>query len=264
MPVLKGGLDMGKICIVPDTHGRTFWKDIRNHVEDFDKIVFLGDYVSPYPNEGISNERAIEVFKEVLDFKKDNPEKVILLLGNHDLSYFNIHICECRTDHKNWNLLNELYAENIKLFDLAWETEINGKRYFFSHAGVRKGWLELAVEGKLFKWDDIDVLPPADMFNNVLHVAYDGDDWNEDVASPLEFCLGRYSDYRGYSAWADGSIVWADIREYEGGPEYEDVMFICGHTQLKDKPIITDWVADLDVRRPFILDTVTGKIEEYV
>ena len=50
---------MGKIYIIPDVHGRDFWKGVRNHVEDFDKIVFLGDYVSPYSHEGISNEQAI-------------------------------------------------------------------------------------------------------------------------------------------------------------------------------------------------------------
>ena len=184
------------------------------------------------------------------------------MLGNHDLSYFNTDICECRTDHKNWNLLNEMYAENIKLFDLAWETEINGKRYFFSHAGVRKGWLK-CVSGEWFAWDDTDKLPPADMFNNAFHKAYE--EGQEELRESFEYLIGVYSFYRGYGGWDYGSIVWADIREYgnEEGVEFPDVMFVCGHTQLEDKPIITDWVADLDVRRPFVLDTETGKIEEY-
>ena len=147
------------------------------------------------------------------------------------------------------------------MFDLAWETEINGKRYFFSHAGVRKGWLKL-IAGIWFKWDDCDKLPPADLFNNFFHVAYDGEG-NPDAQYNLEGPISAYSFYRGWGGYDFGSIVWADIREYEGAPEYEDVMFICGHTQLRDKPIICDWVADLDVRRPFVLDTETGKIEEY-
>ena len=53
---------MGKILIIPDTHGRRFWKDpCLNHKNEFEKIVFLGDFVSPYPDEGITNEAAIEV-----------------------------------------------------------------------------------------------------------------------------------------------------------------------------------------------------------
>ena len=57
---------MGKILIIPDVHGRRFWKDAcLNHKDDFEKIVFLGDYVSPYPYEEISNKKAIDVFEEV-------------------------------------------------------------------------------------------------------------------------------------------------------------------------------------------------------
>ena len=253
---------MGKILIIGDVHGRTFWKEACSHKDDFEKIVFLGDYVSPYPYEEISNDEAIGVFREILDFKKENPEKVVLLIGNHDLSYFNVSICECRTDFKNWDLLNRMYAENLDLFDLAWETEIGGKRYFFSHSGVRKGWLK-CVAGEWFKWDDIDKLPSADMFNNAFHQVYGDEGDGMCDREDFEHLIGVYSFYRGWGGWDYGSIVWADIREYQNGPEFEDVMFICGHTQLDKRPVILGWVADLDIRRPFILDTETVKIDEY-
>ena len=126
-------LIMGKILIIGDMHGRQFWKDAcLNHKNEFEKIVFLGDYVSPYPYEEISNNEAIGVFEDVLKFKKENQDKVVLLIGNHDLSYCNPNICDCRTDYTNWNKLNRMYFENMKLFDLAWETNIGSKRYFFS------------------------------------------------------------------------------------------------------------------------------------
>lgn len=256
---------MGKILILPDVHGREFWrKPCLEHKDEFEKIIFLGDYLAPYEYEEISNEHAIDVFKEILEFKKKNMKKVVLLFGNHDGSYINTEICECRTDHANWSRLNTLFMENMNLFDLAWETEIGDKRYFFSHAGVRKGWLK-NVAGKLFTWDDMDKLPDAEMFNNAFHLAYQDQDTITEVREDFEYCIGMYSFYRGWGGWDNGSIVWADIMEYgdDKSIEYPDVMFICGHTQLEDKPIITDWVADLDVRRPFVLDTDTGKIEEY-
>lgn len=79
---------MGKILIIPDTHGRRFWEDpCLNHKNEFEKIVFLGDFVSPYPAEGITNEAAIEVLKEIVNFKKENEDKVILLLGNHRVNF---------------------------------------------------------------------------------------------------------------------------------------------------------------------------------
>lgn len=256
---------MGKILVCADIHGRQFWKEpCLNHVDEFDKIVFLGDFVSSYPYEGISKDETIDNFLEILDFKVANKDKVILLIGNHCFSYINSSICESRTDWENWDKLNEIYTEHIKYFDLAWETNINEKRYFFSHAGVRKGWLKRLVDAELLTLENINVLPNAEVFNNLLHVAYDNGG-NPDVANSLEYCLGMYSTYRGYLGWDDGSIVWADIREYldKDKIEYPDVRFICGHTQLESKPIIEDWVVDLDVRRPFVIDTDTGKIEEY-
>jgi predicted phosphodiesterase len=255
---------MSKIAILPDTHGRQFWKTVRDHKDEFEKIVFLGDYVSPYPDERITNEAAIEILKEVVEFKKENPDKVVLLLGNHDFSYFNTEICECRTDHRNWNWLNGFYMDNIKLFDLCWEIKIGGKRYFLSHAGVRKGWFDKWVKNDWFKWDS-EELPPDWLFNNMLHAAYD--DYNQDAADKLEMSIGVYSYFRGWGGADSGSMVWADIREYAKGEtlenDYDNVVFICGHTQLQDEPIIKDWVMDLDCRKPFALDTETGKVEEY-
>ena len=42
-------IDISKeILVIPDIHGRIFWKDATK----FDgEIIFLGDYVDPYPHE---------------------------------------------------------------------------------------------------------------------------------------------------------------------------------------------------------------------
>ena len=37
---------MTKILVIPDVHGRTFWKEPCNNWEG--KIIFLGDYHDPY------------------------------------------------------------------------------------------------------------------------------------------------------------------------------------------------------------------------
>ena len=70
--------------IIPDVHGRRFWKDaVRGHEEE--KIIFLGDYVDPYGWEGITPDVALEGLKEIIAFKKAHPGNVALLLGNQDL-----------------------------------------------------------------------------------------------------------------------------------------------------------------------------------
>lgn len=80
-----------KILIVPDVHGRTFWKKAKELINEVDTVVFLGDYMDPYPEEGITYEEAINNFKEIIEFAKTYKDKVILLKGNHKcIFYFNI------------------------------------------------------------------------------------------------------------------------------------------------------------------------------
>jgi hypothetical protein len=33
---------MSKVIILPDIHGRTFWKYALEHIDEFDKVIFLG------------------------------------------------------------------------------------------------------------------------------------------------------------------------------------------------------------------------------
>ena len=75
---------MKQWLIIPDIHGRTFWKDAVSQYEDkVEKIIFLGDYLDPYLDEGITRKDAIRNFEEIIDYKINNSDKVVLLLGNH-------------------------------------------------------------------------------------------------------------------------------------------------------------------------------------
>ena len=73
------------ILVCGDIHGRRFWKKPCENIEDYDKVIFLGDYLDPYDFEGITVIDAIKNFEEIIEFKKNNVDKVILLLGNHDM-----------------------------------------------------------------------------------------------------------------------------------------------------------------------------------
>lgn len=50
---------MSKVIIIPDVHGRKFWRSALSWVETT-PIVFLGDYLDPYRDEGIDSEEAYE------------------------------------------------------------------------------------------------------------------------------------------------------------------------------------------------------------
>lgn len=74
-----------KTLVLGDIHGRTIWKDIIEK-ENPDRVIFLGDYVSTH--EGISSDQQIEELYAILDYKDNNPDKVILLRGNHKINKF--------------------------------------------------------------------------------------------------------------------------------------------------------------------------------
>ena len=75
-----------RLIIIPDVHGRRFWRDaVKEHPDG--NFIFLGDYLDPYPSEEIEDKEAVQGLRDIIQFKKDHPEKVILLWGNHDLHY---------------------------------------------------------------------------------------------------------------------------------------------------------------------------------
>lgn len=69
-----------RIQTIGDIHGRTCWKNLIDL--SCDKIVFVGDYVDDY--WPVTDEQIIENLLDIIQFKKDYADKVILLLGNHE------------------------------------------------------------------------------------------------------------------------------------------------------------------------------------
>ena len=80
------------MIIIPDVHGRTFWKEAVKGREN-EEIVFLGDYIDPYGYEGITPEEGIIALEDIIKFKQDHPNNVHLLLGNHDAGYIWESVC---------------------------------------------------------------------------------------------------------------------------------------------------------------------------
>lgn len=127
------------IAIIPDVHGRRFWTAIKDRVDDFDKIIFLGDYLDPYyPNEKILPEDAIANFEEIIEFAKQYPDKVILLIGNHDCWSIDRRKESCRHAYVFWQIQHDMFMNNKDLFKYA---HIEGN-VLYTHAGVTKEWIE--------------------------------------------------------------------------------------------------------------------------
>ena len=76
---------MKKTIIVGDVHGRSIWK-LMVHQENPDRVIFIGDYFDSFDISGVEQ---IHNFKEIIQYKENNPQvEVIMLIGNHDHHYF--------------------------------------------------------------------------------------------------------------------------------------------------------------------------------
>ena len=233
-----------RILIIPDVHGRTFWRDAVEAAGEM-PIVFLGDYLDPYPDEWISRQEAWDDLQAIVALKKAQPERVTLLLGNHDLAYVNSALKGSRFDQRNAQRNRAFFFENLAMFDMTFSLEVPGhpghpgRRYLLSHTGILPGWV--SANERLFGADD-DI---GDCLNDLLH--------DDSQRFPLMMALADVSFIRG-GLDQYGSPVWADVSEHATDRfEWDGVYQIFGHSRMPEA-IITPYWACLDCGRAFVLD----------
>lgn len=141
-----------KILVLGDIHGRNCWTNIVAN-EPCDKVIFLGDYVSTH--DRITEEEQIVNLDRILTYKTANPDKVILLRGNHDLQHLDYDWAECSGYFKKvadyMVSIKDKFLENTQ-----WIYIYNN--ILFSHAGISAVWL-----GKN-KLEDINNMKPSEYF----------------------------------------------------------------------------------------------------
>lgn len=230
------------MLIIPDVHGRTFW---RKAVESYPDLptLFLGDYLDPYTHyDGILPSEALIEFTEILNLKRQNKEKVTLLLGNHDIHYFGTILNSSRKDWMNQEKIESIFVKSLSLFELTKLVRIGDKQYLFSHAGIIPEWLEWHFEGV----DLSNTEQVSKLLNNKLN---DVETFRQFVSSAL---MDRSASRWGYARYP--SIVWADVEDHQNQQRrVPNVYQIFGHTQQEFEPVITEQYANLDCRMAFLL-----------
>lgn len=204
---------MKKLIIVPDVHGREFWKEVIQYSNI--PIIFLGDYLDPYTFEGITEEQAMENFREILTYAKQN-SNVHLLIGNHDCGYmFDREICNCRTI-ADYHGARNLFRNNRNMFSM---TYLQGNT-LLTHAGVDSRWLvDMSKRGYIELTDNIE-----NDLNNILFELKEGE-----IIKVLRDVSRRRGGMKDY-----GSIVWQDINDFMSMTNPLGYNQIVGHTmQLK-------------------------------
>jgi metallophosphoesterase superfamily enzyme len=117
-----------KTITIGDLHGRDCWKQV--DVKDYNKVIFVGDYTDSFTvKDGDIRTNLLEI----VCLKKEHPDKVELLIGNHDFNYMfredNFYCSGYRASMHDslWVIFNE----NKKLFKVAHQEG----DYLFTHAG---------------------------------------------------------------------------------------------------------------------------------
>lgn len=126
-----------KIIALGDIHGRSRWEKIASG-QTCDKLVFLGDYFDSFT---IPGEEQIRNFQKIVAYKEANPDKVVLLTGNHDNHYLPVarSINETYSGFQNRyaHLISPLLQQHSDLLQVCYRWE----DYLFTHAGVTDTWL---------------------------------------------------------------------------------------------------------------------------
>lgn len=162
-----------KIIAIGDIHGRGKWREIVSKEPDADKIVFIGNYFDS--KEDIATVEQIYNFNEIIEFKKQNIDKVVLLFGNHDFHYL-------RTSTQHYSGFQRWHISEIG--DLIHKAIDNNylqmcyihDKFLFSHAGVTKTWcrnngidldnLQNSINDLFFYKPNCFQFTPGDVFNH--------------------------------------------------------------------------------------------------
>ena len=229
-----------EILIVPDVHGRRFWEPALKFAG---RVIFLGDYLDPYPADGITPDEAWVNFLRIVEFRAANPDRVTLLIGNHELHYFD-HAYACtRFSARHYGAVHDVLTgpETGGLFQVC--KQLDG--FLFTHAGVSKGWYDRHRER---------FTPLGSTLEEQLNAYF--------RTHPAAFA--EVSSARGGSA-PFGSPLWADIHEHfnESEPFDPHVRQIIGHTRMDNpEPYTKRNITLTDNRKLHILKNGTIKSHE--
>lgn len=215
---------MQRYLILGDLHCRSIWKDIvAKETDSCNKIIFLGDYTCPKEVTFDDPTDACGFLYEVLDYKDQNPDKVILLRGNHDCANLGYYWARCypqdhpkvaeywqTKDVKNWFLKNTQWAYQIPCTNIICSHAGIGERFYEETERIWSRQSKVLESLKPIRFiDKLNSLEPSELFG---------------------FTPCKMSDYNGESATQP--CTW--IRPYtllQYG--IRDIVQVVGHTPIK-------------------------------
>lgn len=222
-------------CIaIGDLHGKEVWKNI--DPSKYDRIIFLGDYVDAFVCPDVI---MLKNLREIVEFKKANPEKVILLLGNHDLQYLEWPEPKfgCTGFRPQMQpQFSGIFKENRQLFQVAYQIG----EYLFTHAGLTRRFYE--KNKGLLDYYCLEECNYADKLNAVQ---------NHGTMKEKTMLHNVGSD-RGGKGF--GGITWVDKNEFSVENLLPGIHQIVGHTPVWPSKGIADFKDNASIQFFDVLD----------
>lgn len=221
-----------KTLIFGDIHCKPrIIKKAKELLSKYDRVIFLGDYEDDWL---ASPEQSYNTVKELVDLKLDNPQKIILLLGNHTLSegWAGDFKCSGFNDLTH-SLVKDLYrtkdSGNAPIFQFAYSKG----GILFSHAGITNNFwkdTQLLIKNHYPELREI-LVADADLatkISNILNYAFLKG--LEDPRDKLFKSMSQAGASRG--GWGTPSPIWADKSDlvYNSVPNLTQVV---GHTPVR-------------------------------
>lgn len=206
-----------KYIILGDIHGRTIWEDIVKK-ETYDLVIFLGDYFDT--RDDIESTQQIENFTNIMKFKRENIDKVIVLIGNHDFhyTYGTNDIYSGYQQLKKYDF-GDLIEEAIRtnLIQVCYVED----GFIFSHAGVTRTWCK-NIFGDVPNNDELE-----EKINDLLHYRQ----------SAFEFTMGKNFSYSGDDICQ--TPIWVRSKSLKQD-KIDGLIQIVGHTPQDNIEINND------------------------
>lgn len=227
-----------KVLIIPDVHGSHEWEVAKTKIAEVDYVVFLGDFfdswTNKWPDQG-------ENFLNICNFKRDNPDKVKLLIGNHDWSYIsgttNGHNCSGH-QYEHASEIKSALLSNLDIIDLAFECD----GWVFSHAGfsataIRK--MKAVLKRIYSKYPSLDGKEFSSIEEKIKYVEDNTVEWDSREYS-IDFLNKAWherSHIHGDSAFSndfDEILDWNGVFSGSGDEKTQFCLWIRPHSLLED------------------------------
>ena len=208
-----------KTITIGDLHGKDIWEkcaDLKilsetpNLETEYDKYIFIGDYVESFDK---TDKETLDNLQNIVLLKKNYPDKIILLWGNHDLPYYlgyYRHGCSGYRSQMH-EKLNSIFESNKNLFQMAFQIE----NYIWTHAGIHKGW----YENRFSKIASNEELTLAEQLNK----SFEKNEHNDDCLFDVGYARGGHQAIGG-PFWLDKMNLHKPLERYHQ---------ITGHSKVK-------------------------------